>query len=136
MAGNLQVQLQSQLVVTDLGLSPNPSIIARSQNVPVLNVTALYYEPYFQVPNGTATVNLPAATVYLVYVRNLSSSTNITLNYTPSGGSTTSVVLVSGTAAGAGSIFLLMGAAETSGGVTSVSLTATAITPAEVLVGA
>lgn len=127
---NLSIILQAQWVTTDTTLSPSPQIIQRSLNNPTLAATTEFYDPFFQTSNGTKVVTLPAATVWSVYVRNLSNTGPITVNYTPSGGISTSIVLVQGATAGNGGIFIYHQPAETSGGITALSLTATAILPA------
>jgi len=88
---------------------------------------------YWQTINGTKTVNLPAATVWCVYVRNLSNVGNITVNFTPTAGVSESLVLVAGATAGNGGVFIYHQPAETAGGITALSITAAAILPACVL---
>jgi hypothetical protein len=127
---NLSIILQAQWVTTDTTLSPSPQIITRQLNNPSLAATTEYYDPFFQTINGTKAIPLPAATVWLLYVRNLSNTTNITLNYTPAGGASTSVILVAGATAGNGGIFLYFQPAETAGGITAATITATAIVSA------
>jgi hypothetical protein len=133
---NINIILQSQWVITDTTLSPSPQITTRSLNNPTLAATSDYYEPFFQTINGTKTIPLPAATVWLLYVRNLSNANNMTLNYTPQGGAATSVVLVAGPAAGAGGFFIYMQPAETAGGISAATLTAAAAASACVLAAA
>jgi hypothetical protein len=133
---NLNIILQSQWVTADTTLSPSPNIVTRSLNNPTLAATSEYYEPFFQTINGTKTIPLPAATVWILYVRNLSNSQNVTLNYTPAGGASTSVVLVAGLSAGNGGFFLYFQPQETAGGITAATITATAIVPCCVLAAA
>jgi len=130
---NLSIILQAQWVITDTTLSPSPQIIQRSLNNATLAATNSFYDPFFQTINGTKTVNLPGATVWCVYVRNLSNSNPITVNFTPSGGASETLVLVQGATAGNGGVFIYHQPAETSGGITALSLTATAALPACVL---
>jgi len=127
---NLSIILQAQWVTTDVTLSPSPQIIQRQLNNPTLAATVEYFDPFFQTINGTKTVPLPAATVWSVYVRNLSNTGPITVNFTPSGGVSESLVLVQGATAGNGGIFIYHQPAETIGGITALSLTAAAILPA------
>lgn len=127
---NLSIILQAQWVTTDTTLSPSPQIIQRSLNNPTLAATVEYYDPFFQTINGTKTVPLPAATVWSVYVRNLSAVTPITVNFTPSGGASETLVLVPGATPGNGGLFIYHQPAETSGGITALSLTCTAIVSA------
>lgn len=132
----MNVLLSGLFSVTDTTLTPSPEIINRQLNDPTLAATTSFYDPFFQTINGTKTINLPAATVWVAYVRNLSSSGNMTLNFTPAGGSTQTVVLVAGATAGAGGIFLYFQPAETAGGITAMSITAAAVLPACILVAA
>lgn len=125
---NLSVLLSSQISITDTTLAPSPTIITRSLNNPTLAANTCFYDPFFQTINGTAAVNLPATPIYVLYVKNLSAAGNITLNYTPNGGASTSVVLQPG------GLFLYFQPAETAGGITAVTLTATAVLSCEVLV--
>jgi hypothetical protein len=134
---NISVILQAQWVITDTTLSPSPQIVQRSLNNPTLAATASFYDPFFQTINGTKTVNLPAATVWTVYVRNLSNTGPITVNFTPvGGGAATSIILVQGATPGNGGIFIYHQPAESSGGITVLTLTAAAILPACVLAAA
>ena len=136
MAGNLSVVLSGVLQVTDIVLSPSQQIVTRSLNNPTLNVTVYSYTPFFQAATTVTTVTLPAATVYVVYVKNLSSANNLTVNFTPTGGSSQNVLLLSG-ASESGGIFLYFQTAETGGGITALSLAAAnATSPAEVFVAA
>jgi len=130
---NISVILQAQWVITDTTLAPSPQIIQRSLNNPTLLATNSFYDPFFQTINGTKTVNLPGATVWCVYVRNLSNTGPITVNYTPQGGASTSIVLIQGATAGNGGLFIYHQPAETSGGITALSLTAAAVLSACVL---
>jgi hypothetical protein len=133
---NISIILQAQWVITDTTLSPSPQIIQRSLNNPILDATAAYYDPFFQTLNGTVTVPLPAATVWCVYVRNLSNTGPMTVNFTPAGGSSETLLLVQGATAGNGGYFIYHQPAETAGGITALSITAAAILPACVLVAA
>lgn len=133
MANNVQIQLQATWVVSDNTLSPAPVIFTRNLNVPQLLATSWDGLEFVQVPNGTLALTLPASTIYCLYVRNLSNTNNLTLNYTPFGASSTSLLLLAGATAGAGGYFIYHQPAETAGGITAVSLTGTAVTPAEVM---
>jgi hypothetical protein len=130
---NLSIILQAQWVVTDTTLSPSPQIVQRSLNNLTLAATVSYYDPFFQTINGTKVVPLPAATVWTVYVRNLSNTGPMTVNFTPSGGASETLVLVAGATAGNGGVFIYHQPAETSGGITALSITAAAVLPACVL---
>jgi len=130
---NLSIILQAQWVVTDTTLSPSPQIVQRSLNNLTLAATTSFYDPFFQTINGTKTVNLPAATVWTVYVRNLSNVGPMTVNFTPTGQPACSIVLVAGATAGNGGVFIYHQPAETSGGITALTITAAAVLPACVL---
>lgn len=130
---NISVILQAQWVVTDTTLSPSPQIVQRSLNNLTLNATNAFYDPFFQTINGTKVVNLPGATVWMVYVRNLSNTAPMTVVFTPTGGAAETLVLVQGATAGNGGVFIYHNPAETSGGITALSITATAVLPACVL---
>jgi hypothetical protein len=133
---NISIILQAQWVMTDTTLTPSPQIVQRSLNNPTLNATSSYYDPFFQTVNGTVVVPLPAATVWLVYVRNLSNTGPMTVNFTPAGGASQNLVLVQGPTAGNGGYFIYHQPAETAGGITALSITAVAVLPACVLVAA
>jgi hypothetical protein len=133
---NISIILQAQWVITDTTLSPSPSIVTRQLNNPTLAATVAYYDPFFQTVAGTKAIPLPAATVWVLYVRNLSTTGNITLNYTPAGGASTSVILVAGATAGNGGLFTYAQPAESAGGITAATITAGAVLSACVLAAA
>lgn len=128
---NLSYAIQGQDIIA------NVVVFSRAlQNFQLVG-TAWQASDWAQVPTGGLTVPISAigGTAYFTYVRNLGSN-NITLSYTPTGGSSTSVVLLP-QGANSGGIFLYAMTAETSGGITALSLTAaTATTPAEYFIAA
>jgi len=96
-----------------------------------LGCTAYFYDNFFQATTAGAVVALPAATVYVAYVRNLGANP-ITVSFSPVGGIPSSVVL-SVVTTGFGGVFWYMQTAEANGGITSMTLTAgTAATSCEV----
>lgn len=133
---NMNFLLSGLISVTDTTLSPSQEIVNRQFNDPTLPIISQYYEPFFQTIIGTKTVPLPAATVWAVYVRNLSGSGNITLNVTPTGGAPQAYVLLAGLTAGAGGMFIYFQPAESAGGITALTITAAAVLPVCILVGA
>lgn len=110
---NLNVLLAATWEVTDTTLSPSPTIITRSLNNPILAVTTLFYDPFFASPG---TVTLPAATVFVAYVKNLTAAVNLTVSWTPVGSTAHTFILLPG------GVFIYMLPAETGGGVTALSL--------------
>ena len=100
-----------------------------------LSATVWSASDFFQVNTTSTTISLPATTIFFVYVRNLGAN-NVTLAYTPAGGSSTSLVLLP-VGSNVGGVFLYGLSAETAGGITALSATATtAVTPIEYFVGA
>jgi hypothetical protein len=116
---NLSIILSATLTVTDTTISPSPTIVQRSLNNPTLLATVSFYDPFFQC-TGATTVNLPAATVWIVYVKNLDAAANLTVTFTPAGGASETVLLVPG------GIFLYFQPSEGAGGITALSLTPSA----------
>jgi hypothetical protein len=83
---NLNVQLSGatlQVLDNSVSVQRVNSPIA----TPVAQVTADGYYSYYLVANpGPASVVLPAATVWTVFVRNISGSNTISITLTPTGG--------------------------------------------------
>lgn len=117
---NLSVLLNATLSATDTTLSPSATIVIRNLNNPALNATVVFYDPFFQAGAAPTTVNLPAATVWVVYVKNLDAAANLTVTFTPTGGGAETVVLVPG------GVFLYFQPTEGAGGITALTLTASA----------
>jgi hypothetical protein len=125
MAASLATLLNGIITVTDTSLSPSPTIITRNLNNPTLTAQTVFFDPFF----GGGTVTLPAATVFIVYVKNIQASGNITVSFTPVGaGGASSLLLVPG------AIFLYFMTSEAAGGISAVSTTAS--TSSEVMVAA
>jgi hypothetical protein len=96
--------------------------------------TAYYYNNFFQATTSPTTVALPAATVYVCYVRNLDSTNNLSVNFTPNGGTASSLVLTPYASGSFGGFFCYFNTATTAGGITALTLTASSSTvAAEVL---
>lgn len=112
---NLSITLQAQLNVTDTTLTPSPQIITRSLNNPTLAAIVDFANNFFQC-TGATVVTLPAATVWVVYVKNLDVAANLTVTYNVSN----TMVLVPG------GIFLYFQPSEAAGGITSLTLTPSA----------
>lgn len=118
---NLSIVLVGSLLVTDTTVSPNPQIISRSLNNPTLAATVSFYDPFFQASNAGSAVTLPSATCWIAFVKNLDAAATLTVAWTAVGaaGSSSMVLLPSG-------IFLYFQPAETAGGFTAMTLTASA----------
>jgi hypothetical protein len=117
---NLSVVLNATLSVTDTTLAPSPTIVSRSFNNPTLAATVSFYDPFFQAAAAGSAVTLPAATVWIVYVKNLDGAANLTVTFTPVGGGAETCLLVPG------GIFLYYQPTEGAGGITALSLTSSA----------
>ncbi len=125
---NLSIILSASLTVADTTLSPSPQIVTRSLNNPTLAATVCFYDPFFQVNAAPTVVPLPANTVWVVYVKNLDSTNNITVTFTPAGGAAETLLLLPG------GVFTYFQTSETTGGITALSLTSSAgVISAEVL---
>lgn len=125
MPNPLSALLNAILTVTDTSLNPSPTIVTRNLNNPTLLAATVFYDPFF----AGGAVSLPAATVFLVYVKNLSATVNTTVAFTPVGAGVASSLLLL-----PGGLFLYFLPAETGGGISALSLTAA--TSTEVLVAA
>ena len=132
MPTNLSIVLAATLQTSDTTLSPSPQIVIRSLNNPTFAAVVESYLPFAQVVNPTTlTITLPAATVFVAYVKNLSAAGNLTVNFTPTGGATQNCLLIPG------GVFLYMQPATTAGGITAMSLASSAGTiSAEILTAA
>ena len=116
---NLSVVLAATVTVSDTTLSPSPTIVSRSLNNPTLAATVDFANNFFQC-TGATVVTLPAATVWVVYVKNLDGAANLTVTYTPLGGVASNMLLVPG------GVFLYFQPSETAGGITALTLTPSA----------
>ena len=130
---NTNINLSYNIAATDI--AANVNVFTRNISGFQLAATLWAASDFFQVPTSPTSISLPATTIYFVYVRNLGAN-NVTLSYTPTGGSSTSLVLLP-TGSNIGGIFLYGLSAETAGGITAMSLQAsTATTPVEYFLGA
>ncbi len=128
---NLSYTIQGQDIVA------NVAVFQRALQNFQLVATAWQAADFAQCPVGGLSVPITAigGTAFFVYVRNLGAN-NITVAYTPTGGSSTNLVLLP-VGSGSGGIFLYALSAETAGGITAMTLTATtATTPAEYFISA
>ena len=134
MAAN--INLVTGISIQAVDITANVTPFNRALQGILLPVTAWQSADFLQVPTGGVVIQLPAPTVWYVYVRNLSAN-NITVTFTPVGGAATSVVLLPVTS-NFGGIFLYLNTTETGGGgITALSLTAaTATSSVEYLVAA
>lgn len=100
-----------------------------------LAATASYYDAYFQASTSGTVVPLPALTVFMVYIKNLGATQNLTIQFTAHGGTLLSTanspVLLPG------GVFMYWNTSEASNGIDAVTLTASGSTgPAEILAAA
>ena len=116
---NLSVVLAAQVNITDTTLTPSQQIVTRQLNNPTLAATVTFSDQFFQC-TGATVVPLPAATVWIVYVRNLDLAANLTVTYTPAGGVASNMLLVPG------GLFLYFQPSEGAGGITALTLTPSA----------
>lgn len=134
MTANLNAVLGLTLQVVDNTANTTP-INTSNQGI-TLPATVVSYDRYFQAQTTATTIPLPGAStaVWILYVRNMGNNI-VTVNYTPTGGSSQSVQL-SPVTNNFGGVLLIFNTVETSQGISAASITATAgVTPCEVLVG-
>lgn len=117
---NLSILLNAVLTATDTITSPNPTVVTRNFNNPTLAATTYFHDLFFQAAAAGSAVTLPAATVWIVYVKNNDAAANLTVAFTPAGGASETVLLVPG------GIFLYFQPSEGAGGITALTLTASA----------
>lgn len=134
---NLSALLNATLSITDTTLTPNATIVTRNLNNPTYSATELGYWPFFQIGTTSTGFSLPSLEAYVVYIKNLATSANILLAWTPDGGSAVNVCVIA-----PGGVFIYFMPTQTAGtpisgisnGITSLSLTASAAaTSADVL---
>jgi hypothetical protein len=125
---NISILLNATLSATDTTLTPSATIVTRNLNNPTLPATVSFHNEFFQC-TGATVVNLPAATCWFAYVKNLDAAVNLTVNWTPVGGAAQSFILVPG------GVFIYLQPTEGAGGFTAMTLTPSAgTTSAEVFV--
>lgn len=132
--------INAQLASANIQVIDNAASIQRV-NSPIATilaqVAASFYDAYFLVPNAApVSLVLPAATVWVVFIRNISGTNTVSVTATPAGGAawTSPLVLVPN------SIFLYMATFATNpgaGGLTAISIQSSgATTYAEILLAA
>jgi len=125
---NLSIVLAASINITDTTLAPSQQIVTRQLNNPTLVATVTFSDQFFQC-TGATVVPLPAATVWIVYVRNLDAAANLTVTFTPQGGAAETCLLVPG------GIFLYFQPTEGAGGISALTLTPSAgTTSADVII--
>jgi hypothetical protein len=99
---------------------------------PTFSATYVYYNAYENIGTSPATLTLPDTTVWVAWVKNLSATANLTVTPTPvAGGTPLGYILVPG------GVWAYWNPAKTAGGLSAISLTASALaTPVEVLLAA
>jgi hypothetical protein len=116
---NLSVLLSASLITSDTTLSPSPQIITRSYNNPTFATAVV--EAFIAFWGGGA-LTLPAATIFVLHVKNLGAG-NTTVSFTPVGaGAASSLLLIPG------AIFDYFLPGNTGGGISAVSTTAATTT--------
>jgi hypothetical protein len=129
------VNITTGITIQAVDITANVTPFNRLLTGILLPVTVWSASDFFQVATAGSTIALPASTIYYVYARNLGNN-NITLTYTPTGGSSTSIGL-SPVTSNFGGIFFYAQTAESNGGITALSaMAATAATPIEYFVAA
>jgi hypothetical protein len=83
--------LQGVLNVTNNLQSPSPYIINFPFGNPTLNATSVFFDPFFQALNTGSTITLPANPSYAICVLNLSTTANLSVQFTPVGNPATIV---------------------------------------------
>lgn len=101
-----------------------------------LAATASFYDAYLQAGSGAGTVlTLPAAQIWVVYVKNLHASQTLTVQLTVIGG--VQISAANSPILPPGGVFMYWNPVETAGGITGVTLIGSAgNTSAEVLLAA
>ena len=128
---NVNVVLNSASIQV-LDLTTNLFRINSPVGTITLAATASFYEPYFQAAVSPGSVlSLPAATVWVVYVKNLHASANIQVQFTVTGG--TQITAAQSPLLPPGGVFMYWNASEGAGGITAVTLIGSVSASAEVL---
>lgn len=114
---NLNVIVSANITVQDIAGSTTP--VNRNLGNPTLGATANYFDAYFQAASTGTAVPLPGRS-YFIYVQNLSPSANLTVEWTPFGSASSSIIL------GPGGFITFMDPSETvatNGGIAAMTLT-------------
>ena len=137
---NLSAVLSSVISVSDTTITPSPTIVTRNLNNPTFASTTVFYNPFMILGVLPVSVTLPAATVFIVYIKNLHATNNILVNWIPNNGVSRDVGIVA-----PGGVFMYFQTIATPGssinsllnGVTALTLQASAATTqCEVLLAA
>lgn len=131
---NINCILQALAVVTDQNLPNLPQIVNFDFQNPTLSSgvgtggRAAFWDPYFQAGTGVTVVPLPAVNIFGLFVQNKSATSNLIINYTPSGGAATPITV------GPGGLVIVFDPSEAGQGITAVALSGVGgIVPASVL---
>ena len=125
-----------QVVDTASTVNPNVYRVNSPVGAITLGATKAAYESYFNVAGGAGTVlSLPAATVWVVYVKNLDAAANLTVQVQPTGGALPSAA--NSPVLTPGGVYVYWNTSEGAGGVTAVTLVSSVgNTAAEILLAA
>jgi hypothetical protein len=118
---NINCILQALAVVTDQNTTNFPQIASFDFQNPTLpsaatGGTGVYWEPYFQATVGGVVVPLPAAKIFGLLIKNLSATSNLTVQYTPAAGLPAPVTV------GPGGVFIYFDPSEAGQGITAATL--------------
>ena len=128
MAGNLKLSLTVSISAIDA--VSNAAVASVGPSTFTLSATTHFFDDYFQAATVATTVPLPATTVYSFLIINQGTN-NVTVSFTPTGGTAETIVVQPG------GMLCSWEIAEAAGGITALSLTATtATTPCLVFLGA
>ena len=130
---NLNVTLSGSIQVFDTTQPGDNQCIVNRPIAFSLAATVEFYEPYFQALSTGSALVLPAATIFAACITNKSTTANLTITYTPFGGSPISPPPIL-----PGGFWAYFQVTESGGGgITAMTLTgAGATVPAEVLLAA
>lgn len=140
MASNINVVLNGATVQV-INTTDSTTRVNSSSGNPTLAASESTYIDFLPIATGAGTtLTLPAATIWVLYIRNLGG-----VNSTPSGNIQVNFTATGGAAIGAanspivlpGGVFMYWNSAETAGGITAVTLiSSVANTPVEILMAA
>jgi hypothetical protein len=117
---NINVVLNSASIQV-LDLTTNLFRLNSTVGTVTLAATTSFYDAYFLAGTGAGTVvTLPAATVWVVYVKNLHATQNVTVQLTVAGGAQISAA--NSPIVVPGGVFMYWNPSEGAGGVTGVTL--------------
>ena len=127
--------LNAQLLNATLTLSAptiTGNLVSSSAANPSAKAMAAFYEAYRQTSTTPDSVSIPVSPFYVVYIRNLSASADLSVTLTPAGGSAwASPVIIN--PAGIFTVFQNYTTTPTTGGFTALTLlSSSGICPCEV----